>query len=87
MPKLLSLGCRHDLSGGNPRARFEQGCTALWEPDHRELCAHERDYPFRIANLLELVGESMGLRQHDRYKELKLMQTQVPKAAAWLGFW
>jgi heterodisulfide reductase subunit D len=35
---------------------------------------HERDWPFRIVNLLELVGESMGLKRHDRYKELKIMQ-------------
>jgi heterodisulfide reductase subunit D len=48
--------------------------VAVYHSDHRELCAHERDYPFRIANLLELVGESMGLKRHDRYKELKMMQ-------------
>ena len=38
------------------------------------MCAHERDWPFRIINILEVVGESMGLHRHDRYKELKLMQ-------------
>jgi heterodisulfide reductase subunit D len=48
--------------------------VAVYHSDHRELCAHELDYPFRIANLLELVGESMGLKHHDRYKELKMMQ-------------
>jgi hypothetical protein len=48
--------------------------VAVYHSDHRELCAHELDYPFRIANLLELVGESMGLKRHDRYKELKMMQ-------------
>jgi len=25
-------------------------------------------------NILEVVGESMGLHRHDRYKELKIMQ-------------
>jgi Fe-S oxidoreductase len=48
--------------------------VAVYHSDHRELCAHERDWPFRIINLLELVGESMGLHRHDRYKELKTMQ-------------
>ena len=48
--------------------------VAVYHPDHRELCAHERDYPFRIVNLLELVGESMGLSQDDRFKRLKKLQ-------------
>jgi heterodisulfide reductase subunit D len=48
--------------------------VAVYHPDHRELCAHERDYPFRIVNLLELVGESMGLSQEDRFKRLKKLQ-------------
>jgi heterodisulfide reductase subunit D len=48
--------------------------VAVYHSDHRELCAHERDWPFRIINVLEVVGASMGLHRHDRYKELKLMQ-------------
>jgi Fe-S oxidoreductase len=48
--------------------------VAVYHSDHRELCAHERDWPFRILNLLELVGASMGLAEHDRYKELKITQ-------------
>ncbi|MDA9401474.1 hypothetical protein [Bradyrhizobium sp. CCBAU 45389] len=48
--------------------------VAIYHSDHRELCAHERDWPFRIINILEVVGESMGLHRHDRYKELKIMQ-------------
>jgi Fe-S oxidoreductase len=48
--------------------------VAVYHADHRELCAHERDYPFRILNLLELVGESMGVRHADEFKRLKLMQ-------------
>jgi hypothetical protein len=48
--------------------------VALYHADHRELCAHERDYPFRIINVLEIVGESMGLHYDDRFKRLKLMQ-------------
>ena len=48
--------------------------VAIYHSDHRALCAHERDWPFRIVNILELLGESMGLERHDRFKELKLMQ-------------
>ena len=48
--------------------------VAVYHSDHRELCAHERDQPFRILNILEVIGESMGLSQHDRYKELKITQ-------------
>jgi Fe-S oxidoreductase len=48
--------------------------VAVYHSDHRELCAHERDWPFRIVNILEVVGESMGLHRHDRFKELKIMQ-------------
>ena len=48
--------------------------VAIYHADHRELCAHERDWPFQIINILEIVGASMGLRQEDRYKRLKILQ-------------
>jgi hypothetical protein len=32
--------------------------VAVYHSDHRALCAHERDWPFRIVNLLEIVGQS-----------------------------
>jgi Fe-S oxidoreductase len=48
--------------------------VALYHSDHRALCAHERDWPFRILNVLEIVGQSMRLRRHDRFKELKIVQ-------------
>src|SRR5258708_6073618 len=56
---------------------MEAGVDALvtvYHSEHRELCAHERDWPFRIVNVLELVGESMGLHRQDRYKQLKILQ-------------
>jgi hypothetical protein len=58
-------------------AAGEAGIDALvtiYHSDHRELCAHERERPFRIVNALELLGQSMGLDWHDRYKELKVTQ-------------
>jgi Fe-S oxidoreductase len=48
--------------------------VAVYHADHRELCAHERDYPFRVMNLLEIVGASMGLHRADTYKRLKMLQ-------------
>jgi Fe-S oxidoreductase len=48
--------------------------VAVYHSDHRELCAHERDWPFRIMNVLDIVGESMGLQHRDRYKQLKIIQ-------------
>jgi Fe-S oxidoreductase len=68
---------KRELTRNEFQAAREAGVDALvtvYHSEHRELCAHERDWPFRIVNLLELVGMSMGLKRHDRYKELKLMQ-------------
>ena len=68
---------KRELQLSELKAAREAGIDALvavYHSDHRELCAHERDWPFRIVNLLEILGQSMGLHQHDRYKELKLMQ-------------
>jgi heterodisulfide reductase subunit D len=48
--------------------------VTLYHSDHRELCAHEFDWPFQIVNLMEILGQSMGLYRHDRYKELKIAQ-------------
>ena len=48
--------------------------VAVYHADHRELCAHERDWPFEILNALEIVGASMGLHHEDHYKRLKLKQ-------------
>jgi hypothetical protein len=48
--------------------------VAVYHSDHRELCAHERDWPFRIMNMYEIVGQSMGLHRDDHYKRLKMMQ-------------
>jgi len=48
--------------------------VAVYHVDHRELCAHERDWPFRIINVLEVLGASMGIAYPDDYKRLKLLQ-------------
>jgi heterodisulfide reductase subunit D len=48
--------------------------AGIYHNCHRELCSHERDWPFEVVNFLELVGESMGLTRPDLFKRLKLMQ-------------
>jgi heterodisulfide reductase subunit D len=48
--------------------------VAVYHSDHRELCAHERDWLFRIMNMYEIVGISMGLDYDDSFKRLKIMQ-------------
>jgi heterodisulfide reductase subunit D len=77
----FSLGAlpayKRELQLAELEAAREAGVDALvtvYHSDHRELCAHERDWPFRIVNLLEIVGDSAGLQQLDRYKQLKLLQ-------------
>ncbi len=56
------------------RAAGVDALVAVYHSDHRELCAHERDWPFKIVNILEVVGASMGLHQDDHYKALKIKQ-------------
>lgn len=63
------------------RAELEAACAAgvdalvaVYHSDHRELCAHERDWPFQIVNILEVVGKSIGLQREDHYKRLKILQ-------------
>src|SRR5438445_201189 len=48
--------------------------VAVYHGDHRELCAHERDWPFLILNVLDVVGASIGTVHEDRYKRLKILQ-------------
>jgi Fe-S oxidoreductase len=56
------------------RAAGVDALVAVYHADHRELCAHEHDYPFRIMNVLEIVGQSMGLEHADTFKRLKKLQ-------------
>ena len=56
------------------RAAGVDALVAVYHSDHRELCAHERDWPFRILNVLEIVGASMGSSEADHFKRLKIMQ-------------
>jgi len=48
--------------------------VGIYHVCHRELCSHERDWPFEIVNFMELIGESMGIERPDLFKRLKIMQ-------------
>ena len=68
---------RRELDGMELAAAEAAGVDALvavYHSDHRALCAHERDWPFRILNMYEIVGASMGLHHDDHFKRLKMMQ-------------
>lgn len=41
---------------------------------HRELCAHERDWPFEVINVMDLIGAAMGFAAEDVFKRLKTLQ-------------
>ena len=76
-----ALNALPEYKRGLQRAELEAAAAAgvdalvaFYHVDHRELCAHERDWPFRIINILEIVGESMGLHHADHFKRLKIMQ-------------
>ena len=68
---------KQDVHRGQLQAAADAGVDTLagvYHACHRELCSHERDWPFEVVNFLELVGESMGLRRPDLFKRLKIMQ-------------
>jgi len=68
---------KRDLQRSELEAARDAGVDALvtvYHADHRELCAHERDWPFQVLNALEIVGASMGLHHDDQYKRLKKIQ-------------
>ena len=48
--------------------------AGVYHACHRELCSHERDWPFEVVNFMELIGQSMGLERPDLFKRLKIMQ-------------
>jgi Fe-S oxidoreductase len=68
---------KRDVHRSQLQAAADAGVTTLagiYHACHRELCSHERDWPFEVVNFLELVGESMGLHRPDLFKRLKIMQ-------------
>jgi hypothetical protein len=68
---------KRDLHLAELQAAERAGVDALaviYHVDYREFCAHERDWPFKIVNILEIAGASMGLSYATGFKRMKLMQ-------------
>ena len=71
LPKLRNELQKNELDAAE--AVGIDALVAVYHADHRELCAHEAARPFKIMNILEVVGASMGLHHDDTYKRLKIM--------------
>ena len=59
------------------QAAADAGVTTLatvFHACHRELCHFEKDVSFEIVNVMEIIGESMGLHAEDIYKRIKMME-------------
>jgi len=48
--------------------------AGIYHSDHREISAHDGQWPFEIVNFMELIGASMGVEHADIFKRLKTMQ-------------
>jgi len=47
--------------------------AGVYHACHRDLCNHEADWPFETINMMELIGQSMGITRPDLYKRFKTM--------------
>ena len=68
---------RKDWHEAQLQSAADAGVTTLagvYHACHRDLCAHEKDWPFEVVNFMELIGESLGLRRPDLFKRLKMLQ-------------
>ena len=64
----------HDLQLNAAEAEGVDTLAGIYHACHRDLCSHERHWPFEVVNFMELIGESMGITHVDLFKRLKLMQ-------------
>lgn len=61
-----------NLLGAAEAAGVDTLCS-VFHADHRELASHEDQWPFAVANYMDIIGESLGIRHDDLFKRLKLM--------------
>lgn len=69
---------KSDLRESEFRAAAEAGATTLatvYHACHRELCHYEKEVSFEIINVVEIIGESLGITADDIYKRLKMMDS------------
>jgi len=48
--------------------------AGIFHADHRELVAHETEWPFEIVNYMDIISQSMGFQQNDQFKRLNHLQ-------------
>ena len=68
---------KRDWHEAQLEAAAAAGATTLagvYHACHRDLCAHEQDWPFEVVNYMELIGESVGITRPDVFKRLKMLQ-------------
>lgn len=68
---------KRDLHAQQLEAAAEAGVDTLagiYHACHRDLCSHERDWPFEVVNFMELIGAAMGFEHADVFKRLKVLQ-------------
>lgn len=68
---------KKELHDGQLQAAADLGVTTLagvYHVCHRELCSHEKDWPFDVVNFLEIIGESMGIHRPDIFKRFRMAQ-------------
>lgn len=54
-------------------ALWRSSLATVFHACHRELCHFEQNVSFEIINVMEIIGESMGIHAEDIYKRLKMM--------------
>jgi len=64
----------HDLQLNAAEAEGVDTLAGIYHACHRDLCSHERDWPFEVVNFMELIGEAIGVEQPDVFKRLKKLQ-------------
>ncbi len=64
----------HDLQLNAAEAEGVDTLAGIYHACHRDLCSHERDWPFEVVNFMELIGEAIGVKQPDIFKRLKKLQ-------------
>ncbi len=47
--------------------------AGIYHSCHRDLCRHETDWPFEVVNMMELIGEAMGITRPDLFKRFRAM--------------
>ena len=64
----------HDLQLHAAKSAGVETLAGIYHACHRDLCSHEKDWPFEVVNFMELIGEAIGVDRPDVFKQLKKLQ-------------